>query len=525
VIEGRCTECHDPHRSDFGALLAGPSPLICTGCHADVVDFEGAESIHPPSEGDCLDCHQPHGGNVGGLLTGTSPSMCFDCHDEGGSDFRTAHLEIEASTMDCLSCHEPHHSPAGGLLHELAHVPFEDGDCADCHDQLDEGTPVATICADCHDLPWSEASRAGERHVPFEDGDCTACHNPHVARGEMLLPLDVSEACIECHDPADLYPDLELAHEPVREGQCNLCHESHGSEHSPLLKDPGSSLCFGCHESLGERTRSAVVHDPFEKGRCARCHDPHGSEVEGSLVESVPGLCFECHGPSSDEMKSNHRSMDLSGADCSSCHDPHASDVKGLLHRVVHEPFAKGRCVSCHETGTGIVPADQRGMCLECHPGMREDLKEAPLHDPLARGEDACTACHDPHTAPFAALMPAQRDQVCGRCHGEIVNGLAEAEFAHPPQSTGTCSICHDPHLASPEEGMSLAERRCNACHPFKDHVVHPMGDGVIDPLTGRELGCLSCHDQHGSDWEYFLSGDPSGRLCVMCHTDKIRSK
>ena len=92
-------------------------------------------------------------------------------------------------------------------------------------------------------------------------------------------------------------------------------------------------------------------------------------------------------------------------------------------------------------------------------------------------------------------------------------------------QSTGTCSVCHDPHLGSTEGVKSLAEQRCERCHPFKDHVVHPMGAGVIDPRDGGELGCLSCHDPHGSAHEYFLSEDPNGRLCVMCHTDKIRTK
>ena len=85
--------------------------------------------------------------------------------------------------------------------------------------------------------------------------------------------------------------------------------------------------------------------------------------------------------------------------------------------------------------------------------------------------------------------------------------------------------VAPDAYFATPAGELSLAERRCESCHSFKNHVSHPMGDGFVDPRDGKRLGCAACHFPHGSEWEYFLQGDPNGKLCVTCHTDKIRAR
>jgi predicted CXXCH cytochrome family protein len=190
---------------------------------------------------------------------------------------------------------------------------------------------------------------------------------------------------------------------------------------------------------------------------------------------------------------------------------------------MTHEPYADGDCGACHE-GANHVVSDERELCFDCHPGMGEDVKTMGLHQPL-NGDKPCTVCHEPHTAPQGKLLPVERDRLCGSCHDTIQEQLSTATYSHPAQSTGTCSICHDPHFASEEGTFSLAERRCAACHPFQDHVMHPMGPDIPDPRAEGPLGCASCHDPHGSEHEYSLQDDPNGPLCVACHTDKIRTR
>jgi predicted CXXCH cytochrome family protein len=508
----------------MSSLLAGPSPLICTSCHEDVTSIEGAKSIHAPSQGDCLDCHVPHGGAVEALLTESVPPLCFECHDEGSADFRQAHLGMDASGMDCASCHEAHQAGQASLLYAQSHAPFEEGDCSVCHDELDAGTPAEEICAACHDLPWTDPPAGSVVHAPFEAGECGSCHNPHVAPGEnLLLAASTAETCGECHEISDLYPDPDVAHEPVRQGQCDQCHESHGSEHASLLKEPGKALCFGCHGEMRDRAKLSNVHEPFADGSCATCHDAHGSSMEGALVEALPGLCFACHDPVADQLPQNHNGMSLEGVDCTGCHDPHASNSKALAYDTVHEPYGDGDCGVCHEPGAGGHIANEKELCFGCHAGMAEDIEKAELHEPLTEGR-TCSSCHGPHTAPQAKLLAEDQEGLCSGCHREVAESMAASAHSHPPQSTGACSACHDPHIVA-EEGRSVAEGRCASCHPFSQHVMHPMGSGVQDPRTGEELGCLSCHDQHGSEFEFMLLDDPNGRLCVACHTDKIRTK
>jgi predicted CXXCH cytochrome family protein len=51
------------------------------------------------------------------------------------------------------------------------------------------------------------------------------------------------------------------------------------------------------------------------------------------------------------------------------------------------------------------------------------------------------------------------------------------------------------------------------------------MGEKTVDPRTGQKMTCDSCHDPHGTQFVRFLRDDPEGKLCVGCHTDKLRPK
>jgi predicted CXXCH cytochrome family protein len=241
------------------------------------------------------------------------------------------------------------------------------------------------------------------------------------------------------------------------------------------------------------------------------------------LAKEVPALCFDCHSAQDPGLVRKHWGISLASVDCGSCHDPHASTAPALAHAIAHDPYVDGDCSDCHDK-VGDTPDGEMQLCFGCHPGMGEDVKTSGLHKPLSE-DRPCTVCHEPHTAPQAKLLPVERDRLCGRCHEEILAGLSTSVHAHPAQSTGTCSVCHDPHFNTDEENVSLADRRCASCHPFQDHVMHPMGPDVIDPRTNAALRCASCHYPHGSDHEYILRDDPSGPLCVGCHPDKIRTK
>ncbi|MBK7187653.1 MAG: cytochrome c3 family protein [bacterium] len=139
-------------------------------------------------------------------------------------------------------------------------------------------------------------------------------------------------------------------------------------------------------------------------------------------------------------------------------------------------------------------------------------------------GEKACTACHAPHTGPVAPLLPARQAVVCASCHQEQVDANRTAAHRHPQVDGRDCTACHDPHLSPAEVDGKAAPEVCLNCHTYRDHVDHPMGEDTVDPRTGRKMTCNSCHDPHGSSFVRFLRDDPEGKLCIGCHTDKLRT-
>jgi predicted CXXCH cytochrome family protein len=244
-----------------------------------------------------------------------------------------------------------------------------------------------------------------------------------------------------------------------------------------------------------------------------------------SLAKAVPALCADCHDTQPAAVRPLHKGFPVDEADCASCHAPHASDGRGLPHAVSHGPYASGDCAGCHVGSTPKLVSPQRTLCLDCHPGLAEDLKMGVEHAPLLE-DDSCTACHSPHTAPHTALLPRSEAQVCGSCHEMNAEQIRTAEHVHPAVGTSTCTVCHDPHLAAPDRNAPDEKPEvCLNCHSYTQHTDHPMGADSIDPRTGGPMRCGSCHDPHGTAWPKFMQDDPSGRICVDCHSDKLRQK
>lgn len=460
------------------------------------------------------------------MLRTPAPALCLQCHDEKNAGFQAKHLGRDGAGVNCTTCHEPHHASQPSLLRANAHPGFAERACDTCHQGPGTITTPKELCLQCHDSLVPTDLPTGRQHAPFADGDCLGCHNPHAASGKALLPAGpVVDVCATCHDPASLYPDSRTAHTPVREGRCDACHDPHGTPQPALLSEAPGKLCFTCHVDLQAEQRRLHVHAPFAQGRCSECHDPHGTAQTAGLVAPPRELCGKCHQLDSPALTAKHRGFSLVDADCRSCHAPHASATAGLAFANVHRPYAQGNCAACHPAGSAALRGTESTLCLSCHPGLAQDLKAGRPHGPLA-GEKSCTPCHNPHTAPAAPLLPARQAQVCGRCHAAQATTANGAAHRHPEQGGKGCTTCHDPHVSPPAGELAISlQATCVGCHSFKEHANHPMGDKVIDPRTKKPLTCVSCHDPHGSAFEKMLRDDPGGRLCVPCHTEKVRPK
>jgi predicted CXXCH cytochrome family protein len=368
--------------------------------------------------------------------------------------------------------------------------------------------PIAmaeTVCFQCHDKKEFTKKNV---HKPLAKGECGACHNPHVARYERLLYKPGADLCFDCHKKEQKTFQQGIVHQPVSQGECLACHDPHASQSRGLLKSENlSDSCFKCHADLPKQFK--VTHDPYAKGRCSSCHYPHQSENMLLLRKEPDALCASCH--KETDILSAHPDYPGKLKDCLSCHNPHGSNRKKLVRNTLHKPYAKG-CKDCHAKGKMGTE-----NCLRCHEKIKEELYATHNHI-IGSAGNACTTCHSPHAGDGKGLFRgANHAQVCRKCHADSMKKSDSKRYKH--QNLRDCTNCHAPHgsnqLAMMKTDLNTV---CSACHETQGKFTHPVGDKVLDPRTGQQVTCVSCHDSMGTDFKFHLKKSGSKELCIQCH-------
>lgn len=373
------------------------------------------------------------------------------------------------------------------------------------------------VCLECHaDLDLANMPR--HVHTAFETGQCSQCHNPHASKHATLLAADQKELCLTCH--ADVADEITLtaAHQPAGNGQCVLCHDPHAADHANQLHQAVPDLCHECHAQAAAWSQKTTIHTPVADGDCQTCHAAHGSDNDGLLTGSVPALCQDCH-TQDRAFTAAHGGHAVGDSDCTACHDPHAADLKGLVYANQHSPFSSGNCATCHgnldQTGSFAIATGVQELCLRCHRGVQEFETKTYRHN--LDQEDSCGLCHNPHASPTNSLLAADSTILCMRCHFNEPGPKAKSDFlTHDGMD---CLECHLPHGAeNPTYLKSIEVDLCAGCHEAAHRASHPVGPEVIDARSGEAVTCLSCHQLHGADFEYYLPLSPEMDLCIQCH-------
>lgn len=224
-----CNKCHDPHSSGARFQLLQPGGDLCRMCHESLSlevyeDIKTANYKHKPvDEGRCTDCHRPHSSNYPPLLKDSIERLCLSCHTELGDEIAAStfrHGPVE--TGDCTDCHKAHGSLFSRLLVRFFPPNF-----------YSEYSPkYYTLCFGCHSKDVAEEKftssltnfRDGEYnlhffHVNMKKGrTCVACHDAHASNqakhiryevpfGAWSYPIsftksDVGGTCVVgCHSP------------------------------------------------------------------------------------------------------------------------------------------------------------------------------------------------------------------------------------------------------------------------------------------------------------------------------------
>lgn len=111
------------------------------------------------------------------------------------------------------------------------------------------------------------------------------------------------------------------------------------------------------------------------------------------------------------------------------------------------------------------------------------------------------------------------KEKECSFCHNNII----KHEYQHAP-ILDDCQTCHqstgNKHPRAKLKGFELVEKMPDLC--FVCHAVQNDKSYVHSPIS--EGDCSSCHDPHGSEYQYYLPKASATNLCYECHdmdTDK----
>ncbi|MBI5235708.1 MAG: hypothetical protein HY886_05615 [Deltaproteobacteria bacterium] len=370
------------------------------------------------------------------------------------------------------------------------------------------------LCLECHAKAKDILNKA-VTHKPVRDGKCTACHNPHASKHSGLLPETGGRICFNCHDVSKGFSS-RVVHSPVREGKCLACHDVHSSANAGLMKEAGAKACLSCHPDEGSKTKK-YVHPEVKKGNCLTCHNPHSSANDGLLIKDRKALCASCHN-GSGKAAGKRCVYETTGADCAACHSPHSSDSKGILKAVLHKPFEEKRCSVCHENGAGYKVKAGAGLCIDCHKTTMDSFNKINSHLTPGIDKNPCANCHAPHASDDKRLMKDKTPRVCYRCHADTREYVAKSAHTHP--EIDRCSDCHESHGSNNRYFLSGGGNVCSSgkCHPTQGTFTHPVGDKVIDPRSKTAMDCATCHNPMGAPEEFHLRGEKDTGLCVLCH-------
>lgn len=366
-----CQSCHNYHYTKPVKSITDQSKYFCSSCHTSEKNTAGFHSKQFISNETCADCHD----EVEEINLSISNSihknlLCIDCHTYISKNFENHEEEPElALKAECSTCHteiaKEHKNSIHGIM--LNEGVSEAADCKDCHGSHEILPPselkskvnpsnLAITCGNCHDdpkfaekfsmsvsLPGKMYSQSVHGKLVIEKHEnaatCTTCHGVHniknrVQEGSPIAPINVPNACIECH-PKEVEEYKNSIHwTRVQRGineapVCNDCHSEHSIEE---IKGEGKD-----NNQLAMQQRTCIrCH---ENSRIANKFGKEGGQVEQYLI-SYHGLATT----------RGHKAAAM----CVDCHGIHSINNSGNPQASTHQNNVTATCQKCHTNASEV---------------------------------------------------------------------------------------------------------------------------------------------------------------------------
>lgn len=515
----------------------------------------------------------------------------FGCGDDGkdgvdgvdGEDFSLP-ANTEAGLVACATCHG--NSPAaeewlsskhGGNNHAAGATS---GSCADCHNPsgafLDMAaafgvSPDGTVigCEDCHGAGSNHVNLPNQEAVAYPAPDTAVCGQCHDGEGdEAHLPYHPFNGQITSRFLAGPHGGEQLSDDPnhARDGFCSACHSHEGA--LAFFNLGGADDVLDLAENFNPDTvpSYAKTEEELVLRECATCHDPHSGKLrtedtlddDGDTVFSAEfNLCTTCHmvdldataedGLYSYELSSDSYSaanmvdaatgtfdevgFDIFEPDGSIRSDRTVYNTQVFYHD--NTPGGGRSFVDTHFAGTvvGRVAAVD-----ETDPADAVADVEVVGYNINAAAADACTTCHDPHSANKVQGddldVAVAAGEGVGTFHADYTAssmGYAVRDSCLPCHSGGEGFVAWTVGGSFPDEADSTPYIACRTCHQLEqfDATAEEM---LGDPTAVREFP--ADHVFAFPDGE----GDPSAgvevvedlgvnQICFECHKGRVGVK
>ncbi|MEX1065060.1 MAG: cytochrome c3 family protein, partial [Aquisalimonadaceae bacterium] len=311
---------------------------------------------------------------------------------------------------------------------------------------------------------------------------------------------------------------------------CDSCHTSAfgGTE---LLQN----ACMDCHgaalraandthpRSKFTDPRNADRLDDVDARLCIACHREHKPAMTGAMGVTLPGdFCFHCHQDIA-ETRPTHQGMGFETCTDAGCHNYHDN-------RALYEDFLLIHAEAPDFLAdAGVLPRASPLAAAASAPLTAAD-QDAPAEvgvgahvlDEWARSLHAVNGvnCSDCHSATDGAWVQAPDHSVCADCHNSEVEGFLAG--MHGMRLNVGLSAMRPELARRPMRGDAHGlELGCTSCH----------GEHGFDTVTAAVDACLGCHaDEHSLAyldsphhrlWQLAAAGDAapgSGVSCATCH-------
>ncbi len=220
--------------------------------------------------------------------------------------------------------------------------------------------------------------------------------------------------------------------------------------------------CMDCHVDHTHRAVAGERGEGAGAQRCLSCHQ--GCGARQALSGGPPGGCLR---PVRSSGPGPIPARPLLITACNLCHPKEYKEFSTYI--TMHSQFS---CTTCHHVWHGVIP-----RCTQCHPRHGAGLNGI-----------GCTKCHPPHMVLRIKFPARSPGNICIGCHRGAYEDLKEAggrhrglrcTTCHPGEhgTTKRCIQCHgDVHKRGKGGGIAPEYHMCTRCHG-QAHVliIHPM--------------------------------------------------